>query len=361
MTIIVNTNSNLGRADKKEVKQNIDIKKKEKIMAIAKVLGLDVGTSNTVLAKLEGEQINYTTIRTAFLDIEDMPMFKNMLNRQKIPFMVHNKKLYIIGESAIETAGAYSKEVKRPMKKGILVAKDQESVMIMRHLIETIVGKGNGEKICYSSPEIPLDEPDFDTLYHKELIGKILKDLGYIPMSINESHALSYSELVKYNFTGLNISFGAGMTNAVLTINGVPVVTISVAKGGDYIDRMTSKMQGITETIVQIRKETGVDLTAPKDNFEQALVFYYKNLIRFVIEKFIERFNASSNIFIKKPIPVVIAGGTSKAVNFNKIFTETLNELGKLPFEIETIIMASDPINTIAKGLLFAAAESETK
>src|SRR5688572_13836948 len=89
--------------------------------AVALGKGLDIGTANiaaavqnadgTVLIRLE---------RNAFLDIKADVYSKNMLTKLKVPYVMHNGNMVVIGEAAFELANIFSRETRRPMKDGLI-------------------------------------------------------------------------------------------------------------------------------------------------------------------------------------------------------------------------------------------------
>ena len=63
--------------------------------------GLDVGTANLAAAVQNDEGgITVNVERNAFLDIPSDVYSKNMLTKLKVPYVVHNGKLVVIGEAA---------------------------------------------------------------------------------------------------------------------------------------------------------------------------------------------------------------------------------------------------------------------
>ncbi len=63
--------------------------------------GLDVGTANLAAAVQNDEGgITVNVERNAFLDINSDVYSKNMLTKLKVPYIVHNTKLVVIGEAA---------------------------------------------------------------------------------------------------------------------------------------------------------------------------------------------------------------------------------------------------------------------
>ena len=56
----------------------------------------------------------------------------------------------------------------------------------------------------------------------------------------------------------------------------------------------------------------------------------------------------------KNPLPVVIAGGTSRAKGFVPLFAAKLAENG-FPLPVSEVRHANDPLHAVARGCLIAA------
>ena len=91
---------------------------------------------------------------------------------------------------------------------------------------------------------------------------------------MNEARAICYSELTDEGFTGLSISFGAGMSNASLTYFGKPTVEFSVSKGGDWIDSNSAMAIGERAAKMTALKEKGIDILKPQDRHEESLAIF---------------------------------------------------------------------------------------
>ena len=114
---------------------------------------------------------------------------------------------------------------RRPMKRGVLNPGEEEAIPLLEKLIEGIVGKPTfaGEVIAATIPAAPLDTEQ-DTTFHKIVVERFLKSLGYDVRILNEALAIIYAEnpMVedaqgKAPFSGIGISYGAGMTNLVVS------------------------------------------------------------------------------------------------------------------------------------------------
>lgn len=363
MALIVNHQTKKTSEDKME--EEVQEKRTAKKASYAKFVGLDIGTSYVVSAAIEDAKknsVNYSLIRSAFLNLEPNTRTRKMLQNLKHAYIETEDKLYLVGDPAIDLANIFSEEVKRPMHKGVLSPSEKDAIQVMRLLIKEVLKDivGPDTVVAYSSPADPVDG-SFNTIYHRDLMQSILKnDLGVakaIPM--NEAHALGYAELSDDMYTGLCFSFGAGMVNAVLSYAGMDTLNFSISKGGDWIDKNAALSRGLTASQMQAKKEEGVNILAPKTPDEQAISIYYRALITEAITSFNERFaTATDRPQLNKPIPVVIAGGTTLASGFEELFKQVVSE-NPLPFTVKEIRAADDRLRAVAQGLLLAAMSEE--
>ena len=176
--------------------------------------GLDVGTMNIVCAEMEGENVVFVQQRNAFLELDYSDLTKMMLDNANVQYVVKGDRIYVLGDDAMKFATVFRKSTRRPMKTGILSPEEKEAVPIIKLIVEKVLGEPNyeNEVVCISSPANPIDS-DIETTYHSKTMEALVKKLGYNPFTIDEGLAIIYSELADNSFTGIGISFGAGMTN----------------------------------------------------------------------------------------------------------------------------------------------------
>ncbi|MGQ0536329.1 MAG: hypothetical protein ACT4PT_09675, partial [Methanobacteriota archaeon] len=234
------------------------------------------------------------------------------------------------------------------------------AIPMIQLIVERLLGKPSesGEPCYFNVPANPVDE-DLDTLYHQKTLAGLVERAGYTPHPINEGMAVVYSELGQEKFTGLGISWGAGMTNVCLSYYAVPVMQFSVGRGGDWIDRQVSIATGVPVDKVTARKEKGVTLNweSKIGDIEGALSVYYENLVDYVV-KHISKEVSRKNVEEGLKIPVAITGGTCQPRGFDKLLKEKLEE-AELPFEVDRVIMSDDPLFSVVRGDLVAALSEE--
>ncbi|MBF0556465.1 MAG: hypothetical protein HQK96_18255, partial [Nitrospirae bacterium] len=277
-------------------------------------VGLDVGTSNIVLAQNKGNKIHMVKQLNAFFTIPQSKFTRQILTRNNVEFFEHNRQYYIIGYSAESFANMFNSNTRRTMEKGLLSSHENEAVTVIQSIISTLIQKPKkfGEVICFSVPGQPLGN-SVRVAGHESIIKMYLESIGYSPISINEGLAVVMSELAEENFTGIGISMGGGMCNVCLSYLSVPVITFSIQKGGDYIDEMVSRDVGEPATKIKTIKEESLNLSIlPKNKVELSLHVYYMDVINTLLHSLLEVISSSDRVpKISEPIPIVLSGGAS--------------------------------------------------
>jgi len=321
-----------------------------------KGVGLDIGTMNIVAARRTAKGVETSRMRDVFLDLD--PDAKRMLKLSGVNYIERDGEIIVVGDAALEMANVFGREARRPLSRGLISAGEFEALAVLGVLIKNLLGEPRVPKeVCYFSvPAAPVDE-ERDVIYHRGVFERLVEECGYEAYPSNEAMAIIYSECAKEQFSGLAISFGSGMCNIALAINGVEGMTFSVARGGDWIDSGAAKALGSTQARMCSLKEKGVDLLAPKGREEEALALYYRELITYCITQIRDQFMLVKDRFsLPKPIPLVISGGTALAGNFVPFFEQVLTKHRKrFPIEISEIRQAAEPLNAVARGLLIQA------
>lgn len=321
--------------------------------------GLDVGTMNIISSREDEEnnEIVYVQQRNSFMELDSSEIAERMMNRSDVLHIRDDDgTVYVVGDDALEFANVFNKETRRPMQHGILSSDEKSAIPMMKLIAENVVGDPEhpGERLYYSSPADPIDS-DLNTLYHEKTVGSMLEDQGYDAEPINEAMAVIYSELEDRNFTGLGISFGAGMTNICLSYYAVPVTTFSIARGGDWIDEQAASATGEPVNRVTAKKEDDFSLSFETEvgGVEGALNIYYNNLVEYVVDNLIGQIN-EEDIEEGLDVPVVVTGGTSQPRGFTDLIERRFEE-ADVPFSISGVQKADDPLYSVSRGALVAA------
>lgn len=322
-------------------------------------VGLDLGTMNCLSARKQSDdKVKQSRIRDAFLDLD--PEAKRTLKLSKASFIEADGRLIVLGDAALTMANLFKREVRRPLSKGLIAAGEMDAQEILGILIEQILGKPlvPAEHCFYSIPAAPVDIEGSDVVYHREVCRKILASQGYTPHPTNEALAIIYSQCADEQFSGLALSFGAGMVNVALAFQATLGMEFSIAKSGDWVDSQSAKALGKTASQMCAIKEKGLDLRNTITREQEAIGFYLSAVIDNALDQIAKRFKlVEGSVDLPQPIPLIVSGGTSTATGFLDLFKERFVDMQKkgFPIPISEVRAAKDPLGAVAEGLLVLA------
>lgn len=326
--------------------------------------GLDIGTNMLVAASMdESGAPKFKMQRDAFYRI--IP--KSEVNKNSIQMSLEKRNsnyivdedddsFIVVGEDALEMAIERQDKAERPLQRGVISPQNKKSLPMLKLLIRDLLGEAvPGSKVVYSVPAAPVDT-DFDIIYHTEIMGGYLKELGYDSAPINEAFAIALSELLDEGLTGVCLSYGAGMTNCVVIHQGDPLVEFSLTRSGDYIDQSVGTALDMSPSLIQQEKEAGIDLYNPEGDIANAISVYYSTVIKYTLENIAYELNQRKKklpIF-REPVPLIVSGGLTLAEGFVPKIQDALDNIN-FPLKISTIRRAVEPMQSVAHGCLLAA------
>lgn len=323
--------------------------------------GVDVGTMNICCARSDSTTVKST--RNVFLELDPEEISTSDLTNVSFIRNEEDNKLFIIGSDAFTFANIFSQKVSRPMESGLISPNEIYAIDILTLIIKDLIGEVDNCDIYvnYSIPAEAIDAKRSVT-YHERVFGRILSSIGVNHTPVNEAMAIIYSECAKENFSGLGVSFGAGMCNTALSFKGIEALKFSTARSGDWIDSNVADSLSMVSNRVTNIKEKHLNLSEgflneknkKKRRVLEALTYYYESLINYTIKKLIKEFEDKVDVEIDEDIPIIISGGTSLPEGFLELFKSTLRKYD-LPFEVSEIRRAGNPLTAVASGLLTKA------
>lgn len=325
-------------------------------------VGIDIGTMNLVAARAGADgQVTTTRMRDAFLDLPRDA--RRVLKLSNASFIEAGDDLLLLGDEAMQLAALFGREARRPLASGLVSAGEVQGLDVLSFMFKHLLGEPQSEKehCFYSIPAAPIDDPSRDVIYHKRVFSRLLEDCGYTAHPSNEAMAIVFSECAQDNFSALSFSFGSGMTNIALSFNAIEAMSFSVARGGDWIDQGAARSVGGTASRMCGIKESGVDITAPKSREEEAISFYYRELVEYGLSWVAKEFQRRGlDKMVTRPIPIIVSGGTSTAVGFQSLFADVLQKNEKkMPLQISGVRPAEEPFDAVARGLLVQALQED--
>lgn len=194
---------------------------KQKVLCI----GCDIGTMNIVCSRNDSDEIKL--MRNVFLELN--PDEVSISDLSDIKYVENDGNIFIIGNDAFRLANIFGREVSRPMEKGLISSKEINAIDVLTIMLKDLIGdiKDKDSYVSYSIPAESIDEGRSVT-YHEKVFGRILSALGLNHKPINEAMAIIYSECEKEKFSGIGISFGAGMCNCLDGNTKIPLLDGSI-------------------------------------------------------------------------------------------------------------------------------------
>lgn len=319
-------------------------------------VGLDVGTSRIVMARESEAAIEYSTQLNAFIAIPYSQMTENVLRKERIPYAVEGDEILVLGNESEKFADLLNKDIRRTMRRGFLNPSEPDGVRVIQQIATFLAGKTpRNERLCFTVPAPPLGAEE-DLTYHEATLRQTLTGLGFEVTSINEGLAVVYGEMESTNYTGIGVTCGGGLCNVCLAYLSVPIVSFSVPKAGDFIDSSAASVTGERANRIRILKEQSFHLNGQSDSkIEQVLTVYYDDMIQSLVAGMLKAFQQAHNLpRLSRPIPIVLAGGSTIPTGFHDRFQKVFCAAG-FPIDISEIRTASEPLTTSAKGALRAA------
>jgi hypothetical protein len=345
-----------------ETKNQAPTVKPEAVNQKTGAVGLDIGTSRIVVADSSNKHEARSEMN-AFVAVPSSEMAENMLRQRNMVYERNCKNLYVYGNDSDFFASFLDTDARRPMQSGLLNPREEMSNQIMQLIIQRLVPTARrNEPLCFSVPGKG-DGVNGNLVFHEAVLKSFLQSLGYNAKALNEGQAVVFSELQEENFTGIGISFGGGMCNVSVSLMSMPMISFSIPKGGDYIDRNVAEVMGESNTTkMRLHKEESLDLTrTPKDDVSRALHIFYDDVLQTLIDRLRIEFSRSGKLpKVDRPLPIVLAGGTARPTGFLQKFEKILKANDDFPIQVSDVRMAKDPLTATAHGC-YIAAMSEMK
>lgn len=223
--------SELKVKTKQELKQEEKAKNREKLKEENEKLnppisiGLDIGTMNLVCARSDSENVKMT--RNVFLKVDKENISINEMSN--INYIENGDDIFIIGDDAFQFANIFGTSVARPMEKGLISPKEISAIDVLTLMLKGLIGDVSNKDVyvTYSIPASAIDE-NRSVTYHTKIFARILGSIGLNYSSLNEAMAIIYSECAKENYSGIAISFGAGMANCIDGETKIPLLDGSI-------------------------------------------------------------------------------------------------------------------------------------
>lgn len=341
-------------------------------MSKSRAIACDPGTMFFQVAELIDGQVIVKNTRNAFVELPKTDDVEEALKSNNWQYIRDGDNYYVVGDDCIKVANIFpgKVEVRRPMADGVLNKNEDKKLVVLAEIIKASIGQAPDSNswvcTCISSDSI---DGSADSTFHRNRLTALFTRLGWKVKILEEAHAVVLSErptIIEEDgtvvpYSGIGVSFGAGRVNCLLAYKGLPVIGMSVARSGDWVDKQVCEQTGVAISQIISAKEKKLDFNNLDDNDDVifALNAYYDSMIEYVFKNFGKKFQEVKSQF-NQPLDIVIAGGTSMPKGFCQKLEKIVRGL-QLPFQIKEVKHAKSPRNAVVEGLLTQAILTQKK
>ncbi len=318
-------------------------------------IALDVGSRRFRSLWRKETHLAAKTCPVACCFLPDKPPVRHLLEQSGVRFRAAQDQLAIWGSSAEKLANQCAVKTEHLLARNPL-RKDNHTIREpLQDLLSSVLppAKTPGE-IC----SLGLLSDDF----HADWLRAALDEMGYQIVTCSAGLALVLAEMVREEFTGLGLVFGASRCEAVLAREGKEIARCELPRGGDAIDQAIAiaedrywwSMAGFreldTEGITEWKESLTASLLQPANLRGERLLAGYHQL---AAELCGLCESALSRHEFPEALAVIAGGGAVRIPGFAELLAEHLRE-SSLPIALDKTRIAPAE-STISRGLLIHA------
>jgi hypothetical protein len=324
-------------------------------------IALDIGAHRVRSLRKQNGRLIGRSVRTAYADT---PRHRRLLDGGRVGFATCDRQLVLIGDDAVDYARVFREPVQAALPGGKL---PQESPLA-RQVLATIIGAvlpraDRRDEVCC----LTLPGGTTSSQPAAEFLTRLLKLAGYAPVVTRAGLGLILAELSHTSFTGAAVCLGAATCELTVAHRGREIATVSVCRGGDWIDAQLAEQEGCFTWDSGGRRLLDVDaiacwkaqqneplaLTSPSP-LMRTLAGLYRTLLDELCAEAARVFERTPLVAtLQRPLPLAVAGGAAQIPGFGALLDEQLRGSPLPPFGPARVVY--DTEYTIARGCLIRA------
>lgn len=318
-------------------------------------MALDVGSKHFRSLRRQQNQLLARTCPTASCFLPNKQSVRHLLKDSGVAYTVAGDQLIICGSAAEKFSKRCAVKTEHLLVRNPL-RKDRQTIAgPLNEIVHSLLPLASfPDEIC--SLGLLADE------LHADWLAAAVVSRGYKVVNCSAGLAVVLAELVRENFTGIGLVFGASRCEAVFAREGVEIARYELPRGGEAIDQSLAisedrywwSMSGFreleTEGITQWKETLCTSVLEPANPRSERLLTGYHQLA-------IELCTACETHFpqseLPDSLPVVACGGATRIPGFADLLKQHLAE-SSLPIALDKTRIESAEY-TISRGLLIHA------
>lgn len=327
------------------------------------ILAVDVGTSEFRSLFRQGGRLVGRRCAACYIAVPRDAVTDKWIARLKIRTLECDGSWIVFGSTAAELSRVLRVPLSPLLVEGRIPVSDPIGRQLLAVGLESILPpRTRFDEVLMTLPgdQVDPDEPEV------ALLTRLFRIRGPSVRLAHSGTAMAHARLSRHRYTGLVLNVGAAFCSASLVRLGQPLVEMTVAVGGRWIDdrfartrsrfffddagRKILDLFGVEswKRTVDLRSETSgnADLAVLRDLYREVAV-----ALGTKIEQELSTSRHAKKIV--RPVPVILSGGGATMGGFDDLLRIELQRIA-VPFPLGAIELAGHDPFAVAKGLLIA-------
>lgn len=330
-------------------------------------IALEIGASRLRSLRREDQEVIGRSLPAAFALVDDNPAARDLLCRAELAFAMGDGELALIGDAALDHAGAFRTAPHRLLRDGLVPTDDPLARQLLAALVESLLPVPDYPGELCGLVMSPAAMRDRDS---RSFLLRLAQARGYDPISLSPSLALMLATFSAENFSGIGMTFGASGCSLSLVHRGRELLQVSEGRGTDWIDLELAARADLhtyddtgdryldIETVRRRREELGDSLIRPQGDFATDCAELHREILHTTLARLAQELADKRLGPYALEAPLICSGGAVQTAGFGKLLRATI-EQAELPVPLGPIRLAAQDDYLITRGALIHA-EIET-
>jgi hypothetical protein len=331
-------------------------------------VALDLGAWSIRSLRRQGDALVARRQGSAWLSLPDTRAERARLDDAAIPYAACQGSLVLMGDAARGWSHTRRTPVTDLLPGGMIPPRDPVPRQIVQSLVEAVVPPAtyDRETCAFIQPAQAIHAGD-ERAEGVDFFRRLLRVRGYETLAVSAGMALAHAELVREEFTGLALVWGAAGCEVCVARHGVPLVDSTVPRGGRWLDdRIAQACEMVhhdptgwvgydLDQAARLRESATGALVAPSIRAEEWIQQFTRELVQQTVAEIARVLERTTGLLeIRQPLAVICGGGLCETPGFLPLLADRFLQT-TWPIRLRTPRKAKHTPFAIARGALIVA------
>jgi len=202
----------------------------------AEVLGLHLEGDKVILSCRSGEELAEEVRESCYIDAEGSA---EELRQLGLHYIEHRGKVLIYGDEARVLARVFGRELRHPLKRGLIDGKREEAMAVLREELRRLPD-ARARVVAVVVPDVSPEEAGF-LKFHEELLRRMLESEDRQMVMVPVTEAAARHSPADAGSVGVTVHLGTDRTSTGLSFAGIVGKRWGLALGvGDVLEKASA-------------------------------------------------------------------------------------------------------------------------